>query len=57
MKLTQNKYAVIFQNIKSEISGLTNCVIPPAAWNAIQQKKEPLSISNDSSDGSRFNYA
>lgn len=57
MKLTQNKYAVIFQNMKSEISGLTNCAIPPAPWNAIQQKKEPLSISNAGCDGSRFNYA
>lgn len=57
MKLIQNKYAVIFQNMKSEINGLTNCVIPTAPWNAIQQKKEQLSISNDGSDGSRFNYA
>lgn len=57
MKLIQNKYAVIFQNMKSEINGLTNCVIPTAPWNAIQQKKEQLSISNDGSDGSRFNCA
>lgn len=39
MKLIQNKYAVIFQNMKSEINGLTNCVIPTAPWNAIQQKR------------------
>ena len=37
MKLTQNKYAVIFQNIKDEINCLTNCVKPSVPWNAIQQ--------------------
>ena len=48
MKLIQNEYAVIFQNMKSESNGLTNSVIPTAPWNAIQQKKEQLSpLSRD----------